>query len=67
MASALEKSEQHDLHIVADGQRGRRGVETDIATRDAAFQVFFYAGRDVVDEPAPLEFGDKVHCVDKGF
>lgn len=58
---ALQESEQHDLHVVADGQGGRRGVEADVGAHDATFEVFVDAGRSVVYQAAPFEFGNKIH------
>ena len=60
VAGQLEMPQQHQRHQVAELQRGRRGVEAAVHRAAAAREVRAQLRCRLVDEPAPLEFGEHV-------
>ncbi len=60
MSAPLQKGEQHNLHIIANGKRRCRWVEANIDFYDTRFEVFIESWRRIVDKAAPCKFGKKV-------
>ena len=60
VAGALQLQQQHDRHEVAELQAGRRRIEAAVRADRSLGEVGLEAGRRVVDEAPPLQFGEEV-------
>jgi len=60
VTGALQPRERHHLHQAAGVQARRRRVESRIGGHLAAREQVFRALRRVVDEAAPLKFGEQI-------